>query len=134
MRDVAHDGGEQSTHLSIHGRTMERGVADNGADGKGIADPRHPRELGDPVDVNEMSRPRHTEGHDRNETLSARENATVLRAELGEHGDGFRDRSRNVTNERRGLHRQNFLRETAISFMLAASLSPSQCEAVKTGG
>ena len=126
MRDVAHDGGEQPAHLSVHGRTMERGVADDGADRQRIAVPRQPRELGDPVDVDEMSRPRQPERHDRNEALSARENATVLRAELGEHGGGFRDRSRNVTNERRGLHRQNFLRETAISFMLAASLSSSQ--------
>ena len=126
MRDVAHDGGEQPAHLSFDLRTMERGVANNGADGKSVAGLRHPRELGDPVDVDEMSRPRHAESHDRNEALSAREHATVFRTEFGEHSGGFRDRPRNVTNERHGLHSRSFLRKTAISVMLAAALSPSR--------
>ena len=104
VRDVAHHRRKQAACFRIRDRTMKRSVANIGADGKGIVDLRYPRELGDAVDVNEMSRPRHTEGHDRNETLSAREDATVLRTEFGEHVGGFLDRSRNVTNERRGLH------------------------------
>src|SRR3954464_2380854 len=103
----------------------------NRTDGQGIIDLRQPREFGDVVDVNEMSRPGHPEGHDRNETLSAREHATVFRTEFGEHRGGFRDRPRNVTNERHGLHRQNFLREPAMSLMLAASLSECQCDTVR---
>src|SRR5439155_14212321 len=129
MRDVAHDGSKQSTHLSVHGRTMECRVAHDGADAKIILDPRHPRELGDPVDVNEMSRPRHPEGHDRNETLSAREYAPVLRTKLGEHRHSLIDRSGDVTNERCGLHQSDFVaRLRGCDDMLTMSLPWSQRE------
>jgi hypothetical protein len=42
--------------------------------------------------------------------LSTGQDATVLGTELGEHADGLVDRSRDVTNERCGLHESQFLR------------------------
>jgi hypothetical protein len=90
--------------LSVHDGAVEGRVTYDSADRKGIVNPRHSRKLGNLIDVNEMSRPCHPEGHDRNETLTPSEDATVLGAKLGKHGGGFRDRSRNVTSERRGLH------------------------------
>jgi hypothetical protein len=59
-----------------------------------------------------MSGARQPERHDRDETLSAGQNAPVLGAELSEHTDRLIDRYRDVTNERRGLHEPNILRES----------------------
>jgi hypothetical protein len=83
---------------------MEGGVADDGADGKHIAGRCKSAELGHLVDVNEMSGPSHPERHNRDETLPAGEHAPVFGGDLCQHGSGFRDRSRNVTSERRRLH------------------------------
>ena len=83
---------------------MKRSVANSRADGQGVVSLRYPSKLGDEIDVNKVGRPRHTESHYRNETLSAREDLTVLRTEFGEYVSGFLDRSWNVTDERCGLH------------------------------
>ena len=90
---------------------MKRRVADHGADRQGFAIARLPGQFRDLVDIDEMSGARQPERHDGNETLSARQDASVFGAELGEHADGLVDRFRNVTNERRGLHEWQFLRK-----------------------
>ncbi len=77
-----------------------------------------PVQLGDAVDVDQVGGARHPERHDRNEALTAGQNAAVLWAELGQHPDRLIDRSRDVTNERRGLHEPQSC-ATAMNFLYA---------------
>jgi len=48
------------------------------------------------VDVDEMRRPRHAEGHGRHQALPAGEDAAIVGAELGQQGDDIIDGLRNV--------------------------------------
>ena len=100
VRDMAHDGREQTAHGPVHDRTMERRMANNGADRQDIADAGLPGEFRNSVDVDEMCGTSDPERHDRNKALSARQHAAIFGTKLGKHGDSFVDRSRSVTIER----------------------------------
>src|SRR4029079_10000321 len=65
----------------------------------------------DLFDVDEMSGTRQPERHDGDETLPARQDASLFGAELGEHTDGLADMFRVGANERGGLHECQFLRK-----------------------
>src|SRR6185437_16995191 len=67
----------------------------------------HLVEPGDLVDVHEMRRLRQAKRHDGDQALASRQNAAVLRCDLGQNLQRLIERLRHVTDEGRRLHAAN---------------------------
>ena len=101
MRDVAYDEREQVAQRPGRDRPVERRVAHASADRERVALDREPVEPGDPVDVDEMRRPREAKRHGRDEALAAGENAAVLGRDFCQNRDRLLEGFGRVVDERR---------------------------------
>ena len=79
-------------------------MAYTSADAENTILDRNPRQFGNAIDVDQMRWLRHAECHDRHQTLSTREDATILRSPLGKQRNGFINRGRGVVGEGGGFH------------------------------
>ena len=104
VADVANHRREQPSQRSGANRLVECGVSYTGANSQLVAIDLDGREFRNPVDVNEVSRLRQPERHDRDEALPARQDAAVLRRDLRQHRDRLGERLRGVIAEGSGLH------------------------------
>ena len=104
MRDVPRDTREQLPERIVDDRLVKSCVTHARADGQQSFRPDELVEAGNLVDVDEMGRPRHAEGHDRHEALPAGQNAAVLRRDLGQNPQRLFERLRHMADEGRGFH------------------------------
>ena len=105
MRDVAHDRRQQPAQRAVDDRAPERRVPDAGADAELAVLDREPPQRLHAVDVDEMRRPGQPERHGRHEALPSRQDAPVMRRNLGQNGDRLVDRLGRVIAEYCGFHR-----------------------------
>jgi hypothetical protein len=97
-------GSQQSAEGIVSYAVVKRGMADAGADRQKLAVACDFVEAGNIIDVDEMTGLGEPKGHDRNETLSARQHAAILRSDFGQDLDCLVEGFRRMVNEGRRLH------------------------------
>ena len=104
VRNVMRNGTQQSAEGIVSYALVKRGVADTSANRQKLAVTCNLVEAGNIIDVDEMPGLGEPEGHDRNETLSARQHAAILRRDFSQDLDRFVESFRHMANEGRRLH------------------------------
>ena len=79
-------------------------MANARADGEGLSVARNLVEPGNLVDVDEMRGLGQAKRHDRHKALSTRQDAAILRRDVGQNPQRLVERLRHVADEGRGLH------------------------------
>src|SRR5262245_29964800 len=102
--NVLRDGSQQSAERIVRYALVKRGMADTSANREKFGIACDPVESGNVIDVDEMPGLGEPEGHNRNETLPARQHAAILRRDFGQDLDRLVEGFRRMVNKGRRLH------------------------------